>query len=88
MSPRVLLAAVLSLGACATTTQRPGTEDWAQERYKSAVTSCDSAHAFDQAQALSVGATMSVPDAKYQACLAKAQANLDHDMAVVNGTAK
>lgn len=88
MSTPVLLSAVLVLGACATTTERPGTEDWAQERYKSAVASCDSAHSFDQAQALSVGAPMAGPDAKYQKCIAKAQANLDHDMAAVNGTAK
>ena len=89
MTARWQLGALVVLVGCATTTsERPGTEDWAQDRYKSAVTSCDSTHSYDVSVALSIGATTAASDAKYKACVAKADAGLKQDMDVVNGTAK
>jgi hypothetical protein len=79
---------VLGLAACATTSELYGTEEWAQERYKSAVAGCNTVHSYDQSVAFSAGQSNAAADAKYQACLAKAEANQKQDMDVVHGVAK
>jgi hypothetical protein len=78
----------LALAACATTSELYGTEEWAQEKYKSAVASCNSVHNYEHGAALSAGQSPAPSDAKYQACMAKAQADEKQDMEVVHGTAK
>lgn len=88
MAKPLMVFLVLALAACATTSELYGTEEWAQERYTSAVASCNTVHSYDQSVAFSAGQSNSAVDAKYQACLAKAEANHKQDLDVVHGAAK
>ena len=78
----------LALAACATTNELYGTDEWAEEKYKQAITSCNTVHSYEESVAVNQGHSSIPADNKYKECLAKAERDHKHDSQVVQGTAK